>query len=84
MQLYLNEGFEGGATTFLHDTDPVQHYQCHPRTGMVLIFEHKILHEGSPMVKGRKYLGTFGIAYVLLIFLFNKFRKIFKVGLFKF
>ncbi|XP_064601868.1 uncharacterized protein LOC135467886 [Liolophura sinensis] len=56
IQLYLNEGFEGGNTTFLsrfgegHNAIPVV-----PRTGSVLIFKHHILHEGSILVKGRKY-----------------------------
>ncbi|CAG5121778.1 unnamed protein product [Candidula unifasciata] len=52
-QLYLNEGFEGGATTFIgvqHDLVPVI-----PKTGSVLIFQHDICHEGSELTAGRKY-----------------------------
>ena len=54
IQLYLNGGFEGGATTFLgsgHADDlPVV-----PQPGRVLVFEHRILHEGSKLISGRKY-----------------------------
>jgi len=60
VQLYLNQGFEGGATTFID----VANYQndssrkdvdCVPLTGMVLIFQHDIFHCGSEVTKGRKY-----------------------------
>jgi len=57
VQLYLNEGFEGGSTTFVavdHDTAGTD-VDCVPKTGMVLIFQHDIFHQGSALVKGRKY-----------------------------
>jgi len=56
VQIYLNEGFEGGETTFYRDgeneedTIPVV-----PRIGSVLIFQHDMLHEGSLLKAGRKY-----------------------------
>ncbi|XP_061178043.1 uncharacterized protein LOC133186760 [Saccostrea echinata] len=56
VQIYLNEGFEGGSTTFL---DSYAGGDCGvevvPKTGSVLIFQHDILHEGSELIKGRKY-----------------------------
>merc|ERR1712137_378290 len=52
MQLYLNGGFEGGETTFLFDN---LHIPCKPKPGRVLIFEHKLRHEGSLLLEGRKY-----------------------------
>lgn len=55
VQLYLNEGFEGGATTFIHHDDEKKNVPCIPRTGMVLVFQHDIYHEGSALIKGRKY-----------------------------
>lgn len=65
VQLYLNEGFEGGATTFLEEgwhskggtTD------CVPKTGSVLVFEHHLLHQGSALIKGRKYCLRTDIMY---------------------
>jgi len=38
LQLYLNEGFEGGATTFMaHEGDA--NIPCVPKTGMALVFQ---------------------------------------------
>jgi predicted 2-oxoglutarate/Fe(II)-dependent dioxygenase YbiX len=58
-QIYLNQGFQGGATAFL---DPNEWHNPEeskidvvPRTGSVLLFEHRLLHEGSKLLKGRKY-----------------------------
>jgi prolyl 4-hydroxylase len=48
--VYLNEGFRGGATAFLdHGVDIV------PRTGMALLFQHRLLHEGCAVTSGVKY-----------------------------
>jgi predicted 2-oxoglutarate/Fe(II)-dependent dioxygenase YbiX len=55
VQLYLNEGFKGGETTFI-DTNNANHRVSFPiKTGLVLIFEHRILHEGTAVKEGRKY-----------------------------
>ena len=54
VQLYLNEGFQGGSTTFLSWNEE-DRLEVVPKIGRVLVFEHRILHEGSPLVKGRKY-----------------------------
>jgi predicted 2-oxoglutarate/Fe(II)-dependent dioxygenase YbiX len=60
LQMYLNQGFKGGETTFF-STD---YYECPekarrlaivPRTGSILVFEHWLLHEGSLLNEGRKY-----------------------------
>ncbi|UJR16191.1 hypothetical protein I4U23_003101 [Adineta vaga] len=63
IQLYLNEGFEGGETTFVHHTKSSQNVPCIPRTGMVLVFEHKLFHEGSALIKGRKYTVRTDVMY---------------------
>ena len=55
MQLYLNEGYQGGETNFIHRFEPGKKVPCKPKTGMVLIFQHDLLHEGSELLKGRKY-----------------------------
>ncbi len=51
--------FGGGSTAFLSPRDDsganygIVH--CHPRAGRVLVFEHHLLHQGSPVTKGTKY-----------------------------
>eukprot|EP01094_Clydonella_sp_ATCC50884_P007114 TRINITY_DN1629_c0_g1_i2.p1 TRINITY_DN1629_c0_g1~~TRINITY_DN1629_c0_g1_i2.p1 ORF type:complete len:210 (-),score=68.24 TRINITY_DN1629_c0_g1_i2:243-872(-) len=55
VQIYLNEGFEGGTTRFLHNSDESVFADAVPRTGSVLIFQHDILHQGSELIRGRKY-----------------------------
>lgn len=56
LQIYLNDNFKGGETTFLHRRCGTS--KCIPvvpKTGMILVFEHNILHEGSLVKQGRKY-----------------------------
>jgi prolyl 4-hydroxylase len=54
LQLYLNDGFEGGSTRFF-DQQTDYFYDVVPKTGSVLLFDHPMLHSGEPVVKGRKY-----------------------------
>lgn len=56
--VYLNEGFSGGATTFL-DHDVV----VRPRTGMALLFQHRVLHEGSEVTQGVKYVARSDVMF---------------------
>ena len=48
--VYLNEGFAGGSTTLL-DLD----VEVVPRTGMALLFQHALRHEGAEVKSGVKY-----------------------------
>lgn len=48
--VYLNEGFGGGTTRF-HDFD----VDVTPKTGMALLFQHLLLHEGCAVASGVKY-----------------------------
>jgi hypothetical protein len=57
--VYLNEGFEGGNTTFA--TDP--EISIKPRTGMGLLFQHPIIHEGSVVTAGVKYVARTDLMY---------------------
>lgn len=50
LMVYLNEGFAGGATAFLD-----YGLEVVPRTGMALIFQHFLLHEGCAVQSGVKY-----------------------------
>jgi predicted 2-oxoglutarate/Fe(II)-dependent dioxygenase YbiX len=54
-QLYLNEGFEGGSTRFFTSYDEVEYFDVIPKTGSVLIFEHRMIHSGEKVTAGRKY-----------------------------
>jgi len=56
LQIYLNQGFEGGETTFLeHTSRGGKRVPVTPETGMILVFQHDILHEGSVVKSGNKY-----------------------------
>ena len=66
--LYLSGGFEGGATEFnfllsgrFDDNDPV--VSVVPEAGMALVFAHRILHRGAPVVSGRKYVLRTDVMY---------------------
>ena len=52
---YLNEGFEGGETEFLHQGVVVR-----PRTGSVLLFPPfwTHVHRGRPVLRGEKFIFT--------------------------
>eukprot|EP01083_Nonionella_stella_P069417 185057_1 len=53
--LYLNEGFKGGSTTLFDLNDETNNKAVVPETGMVLLFQHDIWHDGEEVVKGTKY-----------------------------
>lgn len=57
--VYLNEDLEGGATTFL--TEPEVAIQ--PQTGKILLFQHPIIHEGSLVTSGVKYVARTDLMY---------------------
>jgi len=62
LQLYLNEGFVGGETTFVANYSEAR-VPVVPETGMVLIFEHHLWHKGSKLIEGRKYVIRTDIMY---------------------
>lgn len=49
--VYLNDGFRGGETEF-----PEQGKTVVPQTGAALLFQHRVLHAGNPVVSGLKYV----------------------------
>jgi prolyl 4-hydroxylase len=57
--VYLNDEFEGGNTTFL--TEP--EVSIKPEIGMGLLFQHPIIHEGSVVTKGIKYVVRTDLMY---------------------
>uniref|UniRef100_A0A0G4G6D6 Fe2OG dioxygenase domain-containing protein n=1 Tax=Chromera velia CCMP2878 TaxID=1169474 RepID=A0A0G4G6D6_9ALVE len=63
--IYLNEDFWGGQTTFFAPAadceGKMEARGCRPRKGCALVFPHgdaagALLHEGSPVLKGAKYV----------------------------
>ncbi|MCA9034600.1 MAG: 2OG-Fe(II) oxygenase [Planctomycetaceae bacterium] len=56
---YLNSSFKGGATTFVTEPEIV----IRPVTGMALLFQHPIIHEGSVVESGVKYVCRTDLMY---------------------
>ncbi|KAF9932210.1 hypothetical protein FBU30_008765 [Linnemannia zychae] len=69
--VYLNDEFEGGGTTFFTpsaDVGFLDAWANSPRSGSVLVFPHgdargSLLHEGSPVLKGAKYIIRADVLY---------------------
>jgi prolyl 4-hydroxylase len=61
--VYLNDDFEGGNTTFFpgYFSEPI--LSVRPKTGAGLLFQHKILHEGSIVTSGVKYVARTDLMY---------------------
>jgi predicted 2-oxoglutarate/Fe(II)-dependent dioxygenase YbiX len=57
--VYLNQDFEGGATTFLTEPEVV----IRPEQGMALLFQHPLIHEGSVVTSGVKYVCRTDLMY---------------------
>jgi prolyl 4-hydroxylase len=56
---YFNDDFEGGETRFYEQvTETVV-----PQAGSIAIFQHKIRHEGCPVVRGAKYAMRSDVVY---------------------
>lgn len=63
LQVYLNgHDLEGGETTFFDDEGNEQ-CKIRPYARLVVLFDHNILHEGSPVRQGRKYVIRSDIMY---------------------
>ncbi|DBA70967.1 TPA: hypothetical protein ACH3X2_011407 [Trebouxia sp. C0005] len=65
IQIYLNGGegqLEGGETTFF-DAEGNEQCKIRPCSGLVLLFDHAMLHEGTPVRQGRKYVIRSDIMY---------------------
>jgi len=70
--IYLNDDFEGGCTTFFlpkaGEEGTLESRPIKPRCGSASVFPHgelpePLLHEGSPVVKGAKYLLRTDVVY---------------------
>jgi predicted 2-oxoglutarate/Fe(II)-dependent dioxygenase YbiX len=60
LMIYLNDDFTGGTTDFnfnvgvIRDSDSI--IKTIPEKGMALVFVHHVLHRGSPVSTGKKYV----------------------------
>ena len=64
--VYLNADFTGGETRF-YDADQQLHIIVRPERGMALAFTHLQLHEGAPVVTGRKYVLRTDVMYAVAV-----------------
>ena len=60
--VYLNDDFTGGETRFYLDNG-MPRLEVKPERGMALVFVHRQLHEGAPVVEGRKYVLRTDVMY---------------------
>ena len=56
---YFNDDFEGGETVFQEQFDET----VVPKIWMVAVFQHKLRHEGRPVLKGTKYALRADVSY---------------------
>jgi hypothetical protein len=65
--VYLNEQMEGGETRFYASMENVLYNlpcrSVRPKTGMALVFAHRIWHEGTAVRSGRKYVLRTDVMY---------------------
>jgi prolyl 4-hydroxylase len=60
--VYLNDDFSGGTTEFYED-DERPRATVRPKRGTALVFVHQQLHEGAPVIQGRKYVLRTDVMY---------------------
>ena len=60
--VYLNDGFVGGETRFF-DHRATPRFDVRPEAGAALVFVHEQLHEGAPVLSGRKYVLRSDVMY---------------------
>lgn len=56
---YFNDDFEGGETAFQEQLEEV----IAPKRGRVALFQHKLRHEGRPVIRGTKYAMRSDVIY---------------------
>ncbi|HEX7375502.1 MAG TPA: 2OG-Fe(II) oxygenase [Pirellulales bacterium] len=57
--VYLNDGFEGGATAFCSQ-------KVFPERGMGLFFRHELRHKGEAVLRGHKYVLRTDVMYAAI------------------
>jgi hypothetical protein len=63
MLFYLNEGYEGGKTTFYKPASNEVNLEVIPKTGMILLHDHMVDHGVPELKKGVKYVIRTDVMY---------------------
>ncbi len=66
--IYLSEDFEGGETKFFNQTRHAPTFNIQPKVGQILIFEHRQMHSGAPVLTGQKYVLRTDVMYKHKVF----------------
>ena len=56
LNIFLNDNFEGGQTTFYEKDKKTVKFICKPKTGSGSFFYSQQFHEGNKIISGNKYL----------------------------
>ena len=56
LNIFLNDDFEGGETTFYEKDKKTKRFVCKPKTGCGAFFYSQQFHEGNKIIKGNKFL----------------------------
>jgi hypothetical protein len=62
LMVYLNDDCVGGSTDFYHN-DHTLRLSVRPARGMALLFRHELLHAGTRVERGRKYVLRTDVMY---------------------
>jgi predicted 2-oxoglutarate/Fe(II)-dependent dioxygenase YbiX len=63
LMVYLNGSCEGGETNFYGYSNRPPLHRVRPEAGKALVFAHRLLHEGAPVLAGRKYVLRTDVMY---------------------
>ena len=56
LNIFLNDDFEGGSTTFYEKDKSTVKFVCKPKMGSGAFFYSQQFHEGNKIISGKKYL----------------------------
>lgn len=62
LMVYLTDDFTGGSTDFYHEDETLR-LSVKPERGMALLFRHELLHAGTRVEQGRKYVLRTDVMY---------------------
>jgi hypothetical protein len=56
LNIFLNDNFEGGETTFYEKDGKTTRFVCKPKAGRGAFFYSQQFHEGNKILSGNKFL----------------------------
>lgn len=63
LQIYLDEGFEGGHTRFYESRRGALVESIEARTGRAIVFDHELWHDGEAVTRGTKHVLRTDVIY---------------------